>query len=636
MVYSQKKIKQYGAPYVLFGIFCCINFILPYFMWVHSTPATYRLMLTLRFFGAVLCALLIVKDKWPKNLQAYLPTFWHFTILYCLPFMGMVMFLLTQGNTEWLINLFGIIIALIVLLDWLSAVLIGILGIGLGYIFYVQAIGQIHFTLSFDSGYLLIYQIVFATLIGFLFALRRQRTFDTLTTRHQYLQNTHRATSKKLLQAQTSQERFVQAINAELTDEFDQLKQGIAQHNATSPGSKSLQQAQEKLKNLASYLQKIVYMAKDHLPLQITTIDIHTLIVALFKAVDHIDTPCQPKITIKKHTQQTQLKADISKIQQLILNSIKILQTHNPYNHPIILYFEDTQLGYALRDIPSYTKKIKALNITLTTQSNLPNTKKLYMGMGHVHLPQQESEKIIDAHYGHMAIETHTHTLVIPIDVTTIRPQAMDELDKPLPTSTEILAETHPGTKKLEQALMETLKNKTNIDLAVVDKAIAVIKKYHHGQKRKSGEPFYTHPMEVACLLLHHTQDQTAVIAALLHDTVEDTQFSLHQVKAQFGPIVSHLVSQLTNLEDNLKKLKLNNFEQVHRLSEASDPHVLQIKLADQLHNMRTIGALPIAKQREKANVTIYFYVPMAKSLGLTAWAKTLKELALDVLNGST
>jgi Na+/proline symporter len=175
--YSQQQVAQYGAPYVLFGAFCCINFTLPYFMWEHGTPGSYALMLYLRVLGGLACGLLIVRDKWPQSLLPYLPTFWHLTLLYCLPFTSTVMFLLTQGSVEWLINVALTIMFLIVLVDWMSFVILTVLGVALGLLFYTLAIGPIDLQLDFSAGYLLVYTCLFSTLVALLFARRKEQHF---------------------------------------------------------------------------------------------------------------------------------------------------------------------------------------------------------------------------------------------------------------------------------------------------------------------------------------------------------------------------------------------------------------------------------------------------------------------------
>ena len=150
--YSQQQVAKYGAPYILFGTFCCINFTLPYFMWAYGAPVSYDLMLYLRVLGGLACGLLIVRDKWPTSLLPYLPTFWHMTLLYCLPFTSTVMFLLTQGSMEWLINIAITIMFLIVLVDWVSFIILATLGLGLGLLFYKVAIGPISLRLDFSTG----------------------------------------------------------------------------------------------------------------------------------------------------------------------------------------------------------------------------------------------------------------------------------------------------------------------------------------------------------------------------------------------------------------------------------------------------------------------------------------------------
>ena len=154
-----------------------VNYIIPYFMWAYK-GAHSELILYLRFIGAMACGLLVVKDKWPKSLLPYLPTFWHFTLLYCLPFTSTVMFLLTQGSAEWLINMTLTIMFLIVLVDWMSFMILTILGIALGFLFYQTAIGPIHLHLDFSTGYLLVYTCVFSTLIALLFARRKEQFFE--------------------------------------------------------------------------------------------------------------------------------------------------------------------------------------------------------------------------------------------------------------------------------------------------------------------------------------------------------------------------------------------------------------------------------------------------------------------------
>lgn len=158
------------------------------------------------------------------------------------------------------------------------------------------------------------------------------------------------------------------------------------------------------------------------------------------------------------------------------------------------------------------------------------------------------------------------------------------------------------------------------------------IKTYHAGVKRKSGEPFLTHPINVALILFEYCKDQDVVVSALLHDTVEDTSLSLPQVRARFGKTVAMIVEKLTNLEDKSKRFSLDNHEYIARLTQTEDKHVAYVKLADRLHNMRTIQGHSVNKQKKIAEETFQLFVPMAEKLGLVGVAKELKDISLKVL----
>jgi (p)ppGpp synthase/HD superfamily hydrolase len=185
---------------------------------------------------------------------------------------------------------------------------------------------------------------------------------------------------------------------------------------------------------------------------------------------------------------------------------------------------------------------------------------------------------------------------------------------------------------KVEQELKHELTAK-GIDLKAINKALDVIKRYHAGVKRKSGEPFFAHPINVALILLEYCQDPDAVIAALLHDTVEDTGLSLIQIKIMFGETVAFLVQKVTNLEENRKRLMLEDHENIARLINYEDKRTAYVKLADRMHNMRTIsGHSSLAKQKHIASETLNFFVPLAKSLELKAVSEELERLSLEVL----
>ncbi len=179
-------------------------------------------------------------------------------------------------------------------------------------------------------------------------------------------------------------------------------------------------------------------------------------------------------------------------------------------------------------------------------------------------------------------------------------------------------------------------------EVRVVERAYEVAEQAHRGMTRQSGEPFVAHPLHVASILAHLRLDAQALTAALLHDTVEDTELSLQDIEESFGPEVSRLVDGLTKLgkirlsaeDDRHRKLQEAQSENLRKmfLAMVEDPRVVLIKLADRLHNMRTIGALPREKQVEKARETLEIYAPLASRLGISEMKSELEDLAFRAL----
>ena len=249
-------------------------------------------------------------------------------------------------------------------------------------------------------------------------------------------------------------------------------------------------------------------------------------------------------------------------------------------------------------------------------------------------LPIMHNQQIAEAHYGTSELIEHaqgmTQLYVIPINVRAVRPQTMD-----LSSTTAVMSDTTVSSE--EATFVQRVKDKTQVDGATLQQALQLIKQYHAGVRRKSGEPFYLHPIAVAQILLDYTQDQDTIIAALLHDTVEDTRLSLAQVSLSFNPVVKTIVDGVTHLDSSLqhfKRIQLSPHENIQQLLEVKDDRILYVKLADRLHNMRTIAGHPsFDKQKKIAEETLQFFVPMAKGLGLMPIAEELKKRCLGVLN---
>ncbi len=171
------------------------------------------------------------------------------------------------------------------------------------------------------------------------------------------------------------------------------------------------------------------------------------------------------------------------------------------------------------------------------------------------------------------------------------------------------------------------------LDFSIVERAYQVAEKAHQGQTRKSGDPYITHPVAVAQLLADLGIGPAGLAAALLHDTVEDTEYSLDQLKVDFGDEVAMLVDGVTKL-DKVKFGENAQAETVRKMVVAmsKDIRVLVIKLADRLHNARTWGFVPEEKARYKAQETLEIYAPLAHRLGISTFKWELEDISFSVL----
>jgi GTP pyrophosphokinase len=173
-------------------------------------------------------------------------------------------------------------------------------------------------------------------------------------------------------------------------------------------------------------------------------------------------------------------------------------------------------------------------------------------------------------------------------------------------------------------------------DLKALEAAYQTAEEAHAGQHRLSGEPFIEHPLAVALILADLRLDTTTLEAGLLHDTVEDTAVSLDTIRGEFGDDVAEIVDGLTKLDKlQFQTRELAQAENVRKMivAMAGDIRVLLIKLADRLHNMRTLSALAPAKQRRVATETLEIYAPLANRLGVQEVKWELEDLAFKTLH---
>ncbi|WP_426246766.1 RelA/SpoT family protein [Nocardioides sp. LHG3406-4] len=193
---------------------------------------------------------------------------------------------------------------------------------------------------------------------------------------------------------------------------------------------------------------------------------------------------------------------------------------------------------------------------------------------------------------------------------------------------------SQPGHAVLEPLFRAVRANHPKADLALLERAYLVAEKMHASQMRKSGDPYITHPLAVTTILADIGMTEPTLVAALLHDTVEDTPYTLDELRADFGDEVAHLVDGVTKL-DKVKYGETAQAETIRKMIVAMsrDIRVLVIKLADRLHNMRTLRYVPQTSQERTARETLDIYAPLAHRLGMNTLKWELEDLAFATLH---
>jgi len=193
-----------------------------------------------------------------------------------------------------------------------------------------------------------------------------------------------------------------------------------------------------------------------------------------------------------------------------------------------------------------------------------------------------------------------------------------------------------PQQRDLEVLLKVCRENLDGVDENLVSRAFKLCYLSHKGIERASGEPYYYHPVAVAKIVASEINiDDVSVVAALLHDTVEDTEVTLEDIKEKFGDTVAHLIDGVTKISGVFKSRNTKQAETFMKLllSMAEDIRVVLIKFADRLHNMRTIQHLPREKQMQKATETMELYAPLAHRFGLFNIKSELEDLCFKVID---
>ena len=201
----------------------------------------------------------------------------------------------------------------------------------------------------------------------------------------------------------------------------------------------------------------------------------------------------------------------------------------------------------------------------------------------------------------------------------------------------KLTTETGAGTAIDADDLLDLVRAyNPKLNEALIRDAFAYGREMHAGQTRYSGEPYFTHPVAVAAILTEQQLDDATIVTALLHDTIEDTRSTYSEISERFGEEIAGLidgVTKLTNLQlSNRESKQAENFRKLF-MAMSKDLRVILVKLADRLHNMRTIRHMRPDKQRQKAQETMDIYAPLAGRMGMHWMREELEDLSFRVMN---
>src|ERR1700680_768863 len=193
------------------------------------------------------------------------------------------------------------------------------------------------------------------------------------------------------------------------------------------------------------------------------------------------------------------------------------------------------------------------------------------------------------------------------------------------------IATTALTLTKFRELMRRVQEKRHQYDLSIIKKAYDFSLKYHEGQSRASGDPYLVHPLEVALVLAEMKMDPVAVAAGLLHDSVEDTSVTIVDIRKEFGEQVAHIVEGVTKISQidfaTREEAQAENLRKM-MLAMVDDVRVVLIKLADRLHNMRTLEHLKPDRQEAIARETMDIYAPLAHRLGMGKVRGELEDLA--------
>jgi Na+/proline symporter len=673
--FCKERVEKNGSSYSLFGTMYTVILVLPYFLWSNEVYKDQEhTILYLRIIGVVMCSILMAESRIPQILARYTPVFWYITLVYCLPFLSVVTLFITNGSMEYVVNIALTIMFLIVLVDLSSAIGISIIGTIAAILFYKFFIKkeEIDSPFSFSTVYLLVYQIIFGTIIGLLFARRKQVKVKELEKGRESAAKLYELAEAKLNDKEFGPLRIARSLgnsNLNILGKLRNIRESIK--------SKDPEIAEEHIDILESDILTVIINEEKCLKLEAKEIDIKEL-------ADYLEALCKNKvgenIYVNLKTKTANIICDkmaLSRIISQAIEEIKIdlsLHGRTLSNTSLLIDISDTKLHYYLTSIKEYSKTINAVKFAISTIDPIDTS--LLKEEYSTELPdlfgvkpnnQDTTEKIATEKYltAHCGICENIKTgeelikiYTIPQNVYEIRPKGLDiyKIGK------NVVSFWREATDK-ELLLKQEIEYKSpNIDWASVQKALDFTRKYHDQKHLNSyGEPHHLHTIAVARIMLEimstyieelkypaningvenplvqvyyelRTRQEAIIIATILHNVLEDAASNPRIIESIFGYEVAVYVLGTTRISYSEIAHNFTN-EQILKSLLVQDPIPCCIKIADRLYKLYTIDGNSNEDNRRKvAQETLDFFITPAKNLGFISIAKDLENASNYIL----
>ena len=618
--WATKKAKRYGRKGFLVGFFILLHFFIPHKLGQIKDANTDIFIAFLRVIGIFLAMVLWSRIIWYRSMRKYFDLFYYVAIFFCFAFVSTFTFLQDAGTSAAIIHLFVGLTTLAMLVDAPTFLGFEALGLVASLLTHYAWHGTME---GIGLSWLYTFVPVFAynlLLVMFvtkekdkIFSERVKRAEMEALLKKSPLGN-YLDSKKQIMQLLSHRSMTMRNVSLGLED---------VDHNLDSEVKQT--QLKKARKGLA-YMQQTIQHALSFTPIYVQPVQLDVFLdrLRLYLKTYNID-PSDDILLEKKCKNQT-LVLDPTLLKNVLGQSLLHMHKIKP-NHKTLFTIQNTTIA------SEHNQTIPAIAFTITYEKDpIYDDEPTRYNPAFDYLAAN-NQQIIHAHYGTCQQEADYLHYVVPKDVKKIRPNINLLFDEDLENMTKL-------DGKVEQDFL-ALTKRHKLPQTNIKRALHLCKHYHRHQKRKTGEPFYTHPISVATILLEEMSTarytnkalESLLIAALLHDTVEDTALSFYHIETLFDEDIANIVQEVTHLYSKAgRKIRMNKKHNLAELLLQANELPMLLKLADRLHNMRTIAIQPAEKQKMIAQETLNFFIPVAKRLQQSHVAKELWERCQKIL----